>query len=723
MNINGINFDALQNIKNKELFADLTVVVPSAENAEFKLHKIILSAASVFFEEHLTKTPATDRLVLPPPVLPESNRKTSQAPVYRAIFDAVYANKSVRDLINSGLSADNCFMYYSVADSLRFEPLKQAISEYIVSNIMHPSNLSQMVTEATKLQIPELLDRSMHALLEDFGKAINSKDQSDKLLRLPLKEFLALISNDNMVVDSEDAIFDLAIKYIELRNGAKPGPTPAPKPDDSIKPEPLAGGDPAAPPKEPPAPEPPGEPLPPATDPPVDPSLGAIFGVEDAAGLAERMMALAPLTDEQKKDILLCLRYKFISHEKIMREAKHPALAPFRDVLMEGLSAKLKNFEPNSLLYSINTNPRLHYTSMLVSNLLNHELPEEDLRKPATLAANSANRLGGMAKQIQKTGLGYSQQHANLQASQKGKSELIPGLPPGVEPKLPPGFGKSSFQPTDPQAYADFERKFRNEQNRSEAASSHHYKQAQHSPGQFAERPASSQLNPKVGFGANNYEVDSAYGGDADGELQFTYQFDFDENGALYFLGTHGKSAEYQNPYSLSMVKVFFSSMGKGSYEDFVGRSLVNCRTLNEPNAFMGIDLGQERYLVPSCYTIRNRDSGRHIMLNWLFEGSIDFKTWFILDKRIHKSDDPSYNKLMERERQMIERRGATSTWSVDQNYLKAASRSIVMQAKSFKGFRFFRIKQISKNSSGADNLALSGFEIYGIAKGHNWRF
>ena len=138
--------------------------------------------------------------------------------------------------------------------------------------------------------------------------------------------------------------------------------------------------------------------------------------------------------------------------------------------------------------------------------------------------------------------------------------------------------------------------------------------------------------------------------GTQDGELVFNFKYDFDENGALYYLGTRGKTVDYHNPYALSLVKVFFSSMGRGSYEDFVGRSLVNCRTLNEPGAFMGIDFGADRSLIPTYYTIRNRDSSKHIMLNWVFEGSVDFKTWYILDKRILKSDDPSYNKIMEKE-------------------------------------------------------------------------
>jgi len=104
------------------------------------------------------------------------------------------------------------------------------------------------------------------------------------------------------------------------------------------------------------------------------------------------------------------------------------------------------------------------------------------------------------------------------------------------------------------------------------------------------------------------------------GCLEFRLDHDFDENGALFWLGTRGGNQSYQNPYSLSLVKVFFSSMGRGSYEDFVGRSLVNCRTLNEPNAYMGIDFGAERYLIPTCYTIRNRDSTRHVLINWIFE-------------------------------------------------------------------------------------------------------
>ena len=54
----------------------------------------------------------------------------------------------------------------------------------------------------------------------------------------------------------------------------------------------------------------------------------------------------------------------------------------------------------------------------------------------------------------------------------------------------------------------------------------------------------------------------------------------------------------------------------------------------------MGIDMGHNRFLLPNCYTIRNRMSSSYVMLNWLFEGSIDGKKWYILDKRLYLTED-----------------------------------------------------------------------------------
>lgn len=67
-----------------------------------------------------------------------------------------------------------------------------------------------------------------------------------------------------------------------------------------------------------------------------------------------------------------------------------------------------------------------------------------------------------------------------------------------------------------------------------------------------------------------------------------------------------------------------------------MGKDVVNCGTLNEENSFIGVDLSSGRMLLPECYSLRNRNSSTHILLNWDLEGSIDKENWFILDRRVH---------------------------------------------------------------------------------------
>lgn len=39
---------------------------------------------------------------------------------------------------------------------------------------------------------------------------------------------------------------------------------------------------------------------------------------------------------------------------------------------------------------------------------------------------------------------------------------------------------------------------------------------------------------------------------------------------------------------------------------------------------------------MPTCYTIRNRNSTTHVLMNWHLEGSNDKVNWIILDRRIY---------------------------------------------------------------------------------------
>jgi E3 ubiquitin-protein ligase HECTD1 len=185
---------------------------------------------------------------------------------------------------------------------------------------------------------------------------------------------------------------------------------------------------------------------------------------------------------------------------------------------------------------------------------------------------------------------------------------------------------------------------------------------------------------------------------------EFIYEYDFDENGALFYLGSFGKKRLWQNPHVIGQVQAFASSVGAGTVDNFVGRVATNCRTQNEPFSYFGVDLGEGRQLLPTCYTIRNRNSTTHVIMNWHLEGSNDKVNWVILDRRIYLTDAAT-DPALDEEQKTLKQKGGATTWGVDTD---------IYREVGFDGYRFFRVIQVGKNSSGSDNLALSGFEIYG---------
>ena len=92
-------------------------------------------------------------------------------------------------------------------------------------------------------------------------------------------------------------------------------------------------------------------------------------------------------------------------------------------------------------------------------------------------------------------------------------------------------------------------------------------------------------------------------------------------------------------------------------------------------------------------------------MLNWHFEGSNDKVNWTVLDRRLYLTGNPAEDVAFEEEKKLLTSKGAATTWGVDTD---------IFREIGFDGFRYFRIIQVGKNSSGSDNLALSGLELYG---------
>ena len=172
----------------------------------------------------------------------------------------------------------------------------------------------------------------------------------------------------------------------------------------------------------------------------------------------------------------------------------------------------------------------------------------------------------------------------------------------------------------------------------------------------------------------------------------------------------------------MNLVQNFSSQLRSGQISDLTNRQINNITTQNSKNSFVGIDLLENRYLVPSCYTIRNRPSSTHVMLNWILEGSCDGDIWFMLDKRINYSQDQELNSLMSKEIEALKVKGASSTWGIDSTVVDAVLQEINYRSnQNMKGFRYFRILQIMKNSHNSYNLCISGIELYGKGYGTGW--
>lgn len=173
---------------------------------------------------------------------------------------------------------------------------------------------------------------------------------------------------------------------------------------------------------------------------------------------------------------------------------------------------------------------------------------------------------------------------------------------------------------------------------------------------------------------------------------------DFDEGGALFWLGTRGLTQGWRNPAGLGFVQPLTSGVGFGAVEDIVGRAAVNLRSTNQPGSYFGVDLLVGRLLVLQGYCLRNRSMTSHTLTAWEIQASLDGLAWETLDARSSGS---------------LRREGATAYFEVLSSPQDADGAP--------RGYRCFRVLQTARNSSGSDNLALSGLELYGYAVAGSW--
>ena len=168
----------------------------------------------------------------------------------------------------------------------------------------------------------------------------------------------------------------------------------------------------------------------------------------------------------------------------------------------------------------------------------------------------------------------------------------------------------------------------------------------------------------------------------------YVHRNDFDKNGVVYALKN---KLDRMNP-SRTRIIATRSSDERGTatliLENELQRGVV-CATKAWENSWWCVDLTENYALYLTHYTLRHGpNTNISYLLNWRLEGSLDGQSWQTL--RRHDND-----------------RGLTGnhpyrrcTWAIDGNV---------------NAFRYFRILQTGKNSSGRFGIFLSGIELYGV--------
>ncbi|KAK2562056.1 E3 ubiquitin-protein ligase hecd-1 [Acropora cervicornis] len=166
------------------------------------------------------------------------------------------------------------------------------------------------------------------------------------------------------------------------------------------------------------------------------------------------------------------------------------------------------------------------------------------------------------------------------------------------------------------------------------------------------------------------------------------YSKDFYINGVVYALTTNFRGPNSTQTRIIATRSSDEEGKATDILENRVDREIVS-GTKAEEQSWWCVDLTENYALYLTHYTLRHGSkTNTSYLLNWRLEGSLDGQSWQTL--RRHDND-----------------RGLTGnhpyrrcTWAIDGNV---------------NAFRYFRILQTGKNSSGRFGIFLSGIELYGV--------
>ena len=706
----------------------LTDAILKVDEYEIPFHKVVLCAASDFMYKYFNLNQNLQENQKPVVVLPEimksSYSRGNKKECVEKILKYCYYNQDIKS-IESDITINNCFTLLELSHCLGIKSLNQNLEKLIIKHFLKDDNMIKLSEESNNYELPELHKECSNKIKKSIGNVTN---KAKELTELKYDTFRDIVSADELDVEGEKDVADLVLEYIKSRREI-PEEVPTSPPQDQQNNEVKENKENNE--------NPENEENKNNEEPPQNeenqenkenqenqeqnnnndenaqnqnqnqdnnnPSSNNADAENQYNDWKKRLLEIEKnakkkkLTPEEEKTLVYCIRFSFLSHSDLISLTNEPIMKDYKDLILQGLSARLNTYENTSESRNlINLKPRTYLRGQQASNQNGNNqnnLPRRDNNGDMNPNYNKNQMLrsvGNFGDQNQ-----YMQRYndpRNFAQSQNINMNNNFSESPSCYDENNNINNNSNYGRSDMMNIDDINNKKKKLAKMIKSSSTPYPPQDPRISEEFFRNQLIMSVPKPI----------------------FKYTYDFDENGALYFLGTKGKRHHYRNPHDINMVKAFASSISKGDVSDFVGRNLVNLRTENEENSFFGVDLGNNRTLVPTAYSLRNRNSSSHVMLCWNLEASNDRINFEILDTRIFSnSNNPKIHQKLEKERNLLKEPGCTSTWGISKK----------IREKFPDGFRYFLLKQIDKNSNGSYNLAISGFELYGEGKGRGWVF
>ena len=660
---------------------------------ELPFHKIVLCSASNFLNDYFKKNPDITQKsnVNLPDSMKSSLSQSNKKECLDKIFKYCYFDQNIKS-IESDITQNNIFTFLELAHCLQIESLCKNLEKIIIQKYLKDDNMLKLSEESYIFELDELRKECSNKIKNNFGNIQNYKKE---LTELKYSSFKDIISSDILDVEQEKDVAELVIEYIKSRRRIpeenKENNEQSEEPQNQENESPNENK---------------------------ENEQNKDNNEEDHYNnwkkhleALQKNLKKNKLTPEEEKMLILCIRFSYLSHADLIELTNEPIMEKYKDMILQGLSRRLDNYEnTDDKKTIINLTPR-HYlrgqkTSYNKNTIKNNNYNDENIEQKNILINDNndnENQMPIMTKNISQNSIDNLHKfndrrnfaNENIINNDRNINNFIRDeteIQSYDENNINNNTSNSNFLGREVLNIDEINARKKRMAIMTKSA-----------PGPYPPQdPRISQNFFRSQRNIINYNP------------IFKYTYDFDENGALYYLGTKGKRYQYRNPHELNLVTAFGSSLSKGQISDFVGRNLVNLRTENEENSFFGVDLGENRTLVPTAYSLRNRNSSTHVMLCWNLEASNDKINFEILDTRIFSSvENPQMHQRLERERNLLLEPGCTSTWGISKK----------VKERFPNGFRYFLIKQIDKNSNGSYNLTNSGFELYGEGKGNGWVF